>query len=237
MWLKAALNGGRSKREHPAIPLTPRELAAEAHAAVLAGAQALHVHPRNSSAVEDLTARCVADTLEAIRAGCPRTPVGVTTGLWIFSDPVARLSTISSWSNLPDFASVNFSEAGALDLARLLSTRGVALEIGFTSASDAELFLSSQPPVACIRILIEPLEPDVDDALATVVEVERLVDRGRSTVPRLLHGCDATAWPLLRAAAERGYAGRTGFEDVLHLPDGTLAPSNAALLSAALRLV
>ena len=40
--LQAALNGDR---EHPATPRTPEEIAAEARAAVDAGAASLHLHP------------------------------------------------------------------------------------------------------------------------------------------------------------------------------------------------
>ena len=35
--MKACLNGGRSRADHPAVPLTPAELAASAVAAVAAG--------------------------------------------------------------------------------------------------------------------------------------------------------------------------------------------------------
>lgn len=38
-------------------------------------------------------------------------------------------------------------------------------------------------------------------------------------------------------AAERGYATRTGLEDTLRLPDGSIAPNNAALVAAARRIV
>jgi uncharacterized protein (DUF849 family) len=40
--LEAALNGDR---DHPALPRTPEELAAEGRAAVDAGALVLHLHP------------------------------------------------------------------------------------------------------------------------------------------------------------------------------------------------
>ena len=52
--------------------------------------------------------------------------------------------------------------------------------------------------------------------------------------PILLHGLDATVWPLLDAAFARGYSTRVGFEDGRTLPDGSVAPSNAALVKAAL---
>jgi uncharacterized protein (DUF849 family) len=52
--------------------------------------------------------------------------------------------------------------------------------------------------------------------------------------PRLLHGVNATAWPLVDAASARGYATRIGFEDTLKLPGGETAPGNGELVRAAL---
>ena len=43
--IKACLNGGTTRDEHPSVPQTPDELAAEAVAAVRAGAGAVHLHP------------------------------------------------------------------------------------------------------------------------------------------------------------------------------------------------
>jgi uncharacterized protein (DUF849 family) len=42
--IKACLNGRRSRDEHPGVPVTPAELAAEAAASVPAGAEAVHLH-------------------------------------------------------------------------------------------------------------------------------------------------------------------------------------------------
>jgi uncharacterized protein (DUF849 family) len=50
---------------------------------------------------------------------------------------------------------------------------------------------------------------------------------------RLLHGVDATAWPLLQEAARRGYDARIGLEDTLRLPGGELAGDNLELVRAA----
>ncbi len=236
MWVKAALNGARTKQEHPAIPVTPGELALEASAAVAAGAHALHVHPRNSSGVEDLSDRSVSEAITAIRNAVPGIPVGVTTGEWIFPDPATRLSTVSSWSVLPDFASVNFEEDGSAELTLLLSSLGVSIEAGLSSAGDTELFLSLGKDANCVRILLEPTEETVSEALVAVATVVDRLDQADCMVPRLLHGYGPTAWPLLREAVTRGYQCRIGFEDILTLPDDTVAINNAALVSAALRL-
>jgi uncharacterized protein (DUF849 family) len=52
-------------------------------------------------------------------------------------------------------------------------------------------------------------------------------------LPCVLHGLDATAWPLLEEAKRRGYGSRIGFEDTLSMPDGSRAESNAELVAAA----
>ena len=46
MLIKAAINGTRTRAEHPAIPVTPEQQARQAKAAVEAGAGAIHVHVR-----------------------------------------------------------------------------------------------------------------------------------------------------------------------------------------------
>ena len=53
----------------------------------------------------------------------------------------------------------------------------------------------------------------------------------------ILHGLDASAWEFVKLAAERAYDTRTGFEDVLELPDGSRAKNNGELVAAACRIV
>ena len=234
MLIKAAINGTRTPKEHPAIPITPAQQAEEGAAAVAAGAGAIHVHVRDSKGREHLAPEDVACTLEAIRAACPGTPVGVSTGIWIVPDISQRLSIISAWEVLPDFASVNIHEAGALQVVRLLLGRGIGVEAGIWTAGAAEILLNSGLVDECLRILIEPAEWP-GNARANLAEIEATLDR--VSRPRLLHGLGAAAWEFVKLAAERTYATRTGFEDTLQLPDGSLAKSNAELVAAARRIV
>ena len=99
--IQACLNGGRTRAEHPAVPLTPVELAAEARAARLAGAQALHLHPRDVSGAQTLAADDVLAAVAAVRAATGL-PVGVTTGIWtVDGDAARRMSLVAEWSG-PD---------------------------------------------------------------------------------------------------------------------------------------
>jgi len=211
--VKAAINGGRPA---PA-PITPQEIANDTRAVLAAGAFAVHVHPRDTNGRESLASEDVAKLPKG---------VGLTTGAWIAKD---RVELISRWTVLPAFASVNFHEDEAIDVAQILLARGVGIEAGLIGSRAAEIFM--REGVRCIRILLEPQEDTVEEALKNVEEIERVIKD--SKLPRVLHGVDATAWPLLEEAARRGYDARIGFEDTLLLPDGSPAKSNAQLVETA----
>jgi uncharacterized protein (DUF849 family) len=230
--LKACLNGARRRADHPAVPVTPAELAAAAVAARDAGAGALHVHPRGDDGAETLAADPIAAALDAIRAAVDL-PVGVSTGAWFMPDPAERLAAVSSWTTLPDFASVNVHESGALDLASALLDRGVGVEAGIWTAAAATVAVDHGLAERCLRLLFEPMEQDLGAALANVAAIEAALDGVAPTVPRLLHGFAATAWPVLGHAAAHGYDSRMGLEDTLVGPDGAPAVDNAALVRAA----
>jgi uncharacterized protein (DUF849 family) len=66
--------------------------------------------------------------------------------------------------------------------------------------------------------------------------IEAVLNRVKLKLPRLLHGENVTAWELVKVAVSRGYDTRIGFEDVLTLPDGTLADGNASLIAAACQI-
>ncbi len=173
--------------------------------------------------------------MRAVREAIPGTPFGVSTGAWILNDTALRHKMVSEWKALPDFASVNFKEEGAVELAQLLLSRGMGIEAGVSDLPGAEAFVASGLAPRCLRILLEPQENSADSALANVSAIEAALKAGGVQLPLLLHGVDATAWELLDAAAVRGYDTRVGFEDILTLPSGTPAASNAELVAEAVR--
>ena len=66
--LTACLNGARLPREHPALPVTPAELARAAAAAVAAGARDVHLHVKDAGGRDVLDAGPLAAALDAVRA-------------------------------------------------------------------------------------------------------------------------------------------------------------------------
>ena len=101
MWLQACLNGSRTSTQHPAVPLTPAALAADARRTREAGAASLHVHPRDKAGLESLAPDVVAATLTAIREACPGLEVGISTAAYIEPDLPLRLDLIDAWTALP----------------------------------------------------------------------------------------------------------------------------------------
>ena len=234
--VKACLNGGRSSGEHPALPVTAERLAAEALVARDAGAFAVHLHPRASDGAETLDAGPCGEAVTAIRAACPGLPVGLTTGAWIEPDPARRLALIEAWSPRPDFVSVNVHEAGAADLMRALPGLGIGVEAGVWTVEEAHHLLAEELVHTCLRILVEPHEPDDTAAVATSIGVDRLLDEAGVTLPRVHHGRGAATWAVIRSALARGRDVRVGLEDVLTLPNGRTARDNADLVAAAVIL-
>ena len=232
--LKACLNGDRPRGAHPALPLTPDDLARDAKAAVKAGAQALHVHPRDASGKQTLSKIQHAAAIAALRAAVPKTPIGVTTISTIEPDPKRRVALVRKWTEKPDFASVNWNEDGAAALATALVEMEIGIEAGIWSVDDARRFVDFGFAPHCLRALVEPVEQSTAAALASAAAIVEIL---RPTgLPLVVHGHDRTTWAVLRWAIARGHGIRIGLEDTLTLEGGRPAKDNAELVGAARRL-
>lgn len=249
--LLVSLNGSRGAADGAAVPVSPGDLVESALGAVAAGAGEVLVHPRTPCGRESLSPRVVGPLLAALRdpgigsehrigggagsgaAGAAGSGVGVPlcvlASVAAEPDPAGRLERVRSWTVLPDRAVVRFAEPGARELAEALLERGVAV--------DAEVPVGGAPePLA--RFLAWPVR---DHARVRLTAELAFADPGAIVellrrlppVPVLLFGREAASWPVLRLAARCGTGARTGVGDVLHLPDGRAARSNAELVAAA----
>jgi uncharacterized protein (DUF849 family) len=240
--IKACLNGRRGRNEHPAVPITPADLAESGRAAVAAGAEALHVHARDADGAESVRAADIGAAVTAIRRACPGTPVGVSTGLWITGgDPAARHAAVAGWADLPgaarpDFASVNLFEPGLDDLVALLAGADVAAEAGVWSVADVTVLAASQSR-PWLRIMIELSEVSAAAAVPAADDILAHLDELGLDTPRLLHGEQESCWPLVAHAGQLGLATRIGLEDTTAGPGGQPVTSNAELVQLALELL
>lgn len=236
MRIVACLNGDRRPGAHPSLPVSVDQLVTDAHAVVAAGATAVHIHPRDPGGAESLEPQVVAALMERMRSDGPDVPVSLTTSLSAESDPWRRYDLVQRWASplLPDSVSVNLHEAGSVDLVHLLGDRRVEVEAGVWTVDAARILVATRVGVAAV--LVEPTQVSVEDALRNTAAIMTVLDRGKVGVPRMLHGADATAWPMLSQALEEGLDIRIGLEDTMRLPDGTEAHDNAALVEHAIAL-
>jgi uncharacterized protein (DUF849 family) len=241
--VKVCLNGGRARGERPAVPTTPTELAAAAWAAVQAGAEAVHLHPRGADGRESLLAADIGAAVSAIRRSCPGIAIGVSTGLWITGGDVWRRSAqVAAWADLspaqrPDFASVNLSEPSFAELAGVLTEAGIGAEAGVWSVTDAAALAAVQAPKGngWLRVLVEIIDAPAETCIEEASRVLAAVQSSGLDLPVLLHGAGEACWPLLRLAGRLGLTTRIGLEDVTTGPDGEPVRDNADLVTLALR--
>ncbi len=226
--MRACLNGGRSRDQHPAVPQTAAELARDAVASREAGAFAVHVHPRDRRGRQTLDADACDAAVAAIRAAAPGLPVGLSTAASIDPDPFARAAAIAAWRTPPDFVSVNLAELGWAGILRAALHAGIGVEAGLATAADAQQLVSSAFTHRVVRALVE-VEGGAEDAAAIAALLPE-------EVAQLWHGYGARTWEVIAAGAAAGHDVRVGLEDVLLLPDGRTAADNAELVAAAVSL-
>ncbi|MEL6678966.1 MAG: 3-keto-5-aminohexanoate cleavage protein [Pseudomonadota bacterium] len=233
MMLQACLNGGIRRGVASGVPMTPEALASEAKAAVAAGAECLHIHPRDASGEETLAPEPVAAALSAIRAAVPGVAVGLGTGDWIAPGGTARRADIAGWTVLPDYVSINLREPDAPTVMDMMIARGVGIEAGLWTHADAERFTRLPQAERCLRMLVEMPDCPAPEAKARAARtIAHLEDHG-PLLPILLHGKRQSAWPMLAEAKSRGLATRMGLEDAQALPDGTPVATNGPLIAMA----
>jgi uncharacterized protein (DUF849 family) len=182
-FLTACLNGGTSRDEHPAVPFSPEELAAEARSAAASGARAIHVHPRSAAGAQSLAPSDVLPAVAAIRAATGL-PVGVTTGIWAVSGDTVSGDTVSGDTVSGDTVSgdtvsrarVSRDTVSRATVSRATARR-LALVAGWTGPDKPD-FASvnvNEPGIdALADLLIESLGIPVEAGVWTVADVDLL---------------------------------------------------------------
>ncbi|MGB0697451.1 MAG: 3-keto-5-aminohexanoate cleavage protein [Rhodospirillaceae bacterium] len=247
--LAVAPNGARKTRaDHPAVPITPDQLAAEAKACLRAGANMIHLHVRDARGGHLLDAAAYGAASAAIRSAVGEDLiVQITTeAVGIYTPDVQRAVVLETQP-----------EAVSLGLREFVPT-GSAAEI---AAHGAFLATLAERGVMAQHILYDAADLDRFQRLrqdgvipAGPVQVLFVLGRyaaGQRSHPRDLlpflqgwqpvHSHDlwavcafgARETAVMAAAAALGGHIRVGFENNQTLADGTVAPDNAALVHAA----
>jgi uncharacterized protein (DUF849 family) len=144
---------------------------------------------------------------------------------------------VANWDVLPDLVTANQGEAGIVELCELLADRGVGIEAGLLSLDDAQAFVASGVASRCVRVMVEPLDADPDDAVAHAAAIEQLVTDAGIRLEQVHHGDHIASWAVNRRAVPLGHGIRTGLEDTPVLPDGQQATDNGDLVAAVARML
>ncbi|MEH2473801.1 3-keto-5-aminohexanoate cleavage enzyme [Nitrobacteraceae bacterium AZCC 2161] len=247
--IAVAPNGGRKvKADHPAVPLTPAELAVTAARSHEAGAAMIHAHVRNADGSHLLDADAYRAAIAAIRGA-----VGEKLVIQITSEALGKYSPAEQRAVVrdvrPEAASLalrelvpDAAEEGAFaDLLGWMKREAVTPQIILYDAQDAARLADFRK-----RGLV-PFER------LPVLFVLGRYTTGQTSSPRdLLPFVDATApafehWSVcafgaqetacVTAGALLGGHIRVGFENNELLPDGTRASGNEDLVAAARRAI
>lgn len=228
--LQAALNGDR---DHLATPRTPEEIAAEARAAADAGARSVHLHPYDAAGFQTLAAEPCAAAIQAVRMACPGLQISLSTSAAIEPDAQLRLALVEAWTELPDLVTANQGENGIVELCELLVVRGIGIEAGLLSLDDAHRFIEAGIADSCVRVMVEPLDPDPHAAVAHASAMEQSLADAHIHLEQIHHGDGIASWSVNERAVGRGHGIRTGLEDTPVLPNGQTATGNGELVAAA----
>ncbi len=242
--LAAAPNGARrTKADHPRLPMSAPELAETAAEVAAAGAAMLHLHVRDRDGHHALDAALYRDAIAAIRAAVgTRLVVQITTEAAGVFQPDAQMAAVDAVKPeavslalrelCPDAAS---EKTFAKFLARMKRERIAPQFILY----DADEVVRLQDLVA--RGIVPDASPSVlyvlgryrTDRLSRPDDVLPFVNAAEDRLPDFMvcaFGANEAACGV--TAALLGGKVRVGFENNLHMPDGSLAPDNAALVRA-----
>src|SRR5579875_3360593 len=124
--LQCCLNGTRALTDHPALPVSPAQIADDVVSLAEVGVRSVHIHPRDLTGKEALAGPRIAPTVARLHSVTPRVGIGVTTAAWIEPDTPRRIDLLTGWAGLaagkPDFASVNVHEDGWLAACEVLTS-------------------------------------------------------------------------------------------------------------------
>lgn len=242
--IAVAPNGGRrTKSDHPALPLTSAELTATAAGCAEAGASMIHLHVRDRDGRHLLDAGAYAEAIEAVRR-----EVGERLVVQITSEALG----IYSREEQMEVVRAVRPEAVSLALRELAPDAAAERDFGgFLAWLRRErivpqiILYTAEEAVRLDALRARGLVPF--DGIPVLYVLGRYSAGQRSSpadllpfiaegMPRFGHWMTCAFGgrevACVAAAALLGGHVRVGFENNLLLPDGSTAPSNAALVEA-----
>jgi uncharacterized protein (DUF849 family) len=255
-----------NKEQHPAIPYTPEEYAAEARSAVDAGAAMIHIHARKHDGTPSFEIENYREITDAIKAEVPDVIINFSTGA-VGISVEKRLEYLEAIR--PDIAALNM---GSMNYAKY-SKRSKEFIFGFIFENSFDTiiqFLTAmneygiRPEHECFELgHLASLEPLIDmGILESPLQISLVTGVLGGTPARAAnlkhmasqvpqpdgHGGDGVnnwgmvgvsreQWDLVPVAVAEGGNVRVGLEDNFYLFNGEVAKGNGELCEEAARQI
>jgi len=243
LMVMCAPNGARrSQADHPALPISPAELADEAEQLLCAGVSVLHLHVRDEHGQHTLSVEAYRAAIDAIRERVGRQLV-----LQVTTEAVGRYTPDQQMEMVrrlrPEAVSLALRELmpsephekDALAFFNRLSEEGIWQQFIVYSPQELarleHLRQSGALREAAPSVLLV-LGSYLESRPGSTRELDGFlhqVDLSRFSWAACCFGQSERA--LMLKVAELGGHVRLGFENNLALPDGSVAPSNSELVS------
>ena len=239
--ITAALTGPiATKRDNPALPTSPEEIAAAAEGASEAGAAVVHVHVRDAEGRPTADLQIARRVVGLIEQSCPAL-VQLSTGVGLevpyedrekLVEARPRMATLNVCSMSFGAGEFRNPPDGVRRLAARMGELGIRpeLEIYDTGHLDVALALRAE------GLLADPLQFSIvlgvrGGAPATVESLVSMVSRLPDGAVWQVIGIGRANLQLTTIGLALGGNARTGMEDTLMLRRGVPAQSNAELVA------
>jgi uncharacterized protein (DUF849 family) len=266
-FITCAVTGNHTTRaQHKDLPVTPAEIADAALAAAEAGAAIAHIHVRDpETAVPSMKLEYYVDVVERIRRANPSLIINLTTGPGgryqpsshdpLVPGPKTTLTTAEKRvahivGIRPDIATLDLNTmvfGGEVVINAPDSVRKMAAAMkGVGVRPELELFDSGDIQFATDLIAEGTLAPNPLCSIVMGVKygfkpLPETLMYARGLLPKgsiwTGFGTGRSAFPMVAQSFLLGGNVRVGLEDAVYISAGTLAPSNAAMVSKARRMI
>ena len=227
----AAPNGARrTKADHPNLPITVEEIAAEAANCYGAGASVMHLHVRDKNGAHSLDAGLYRAASEAIAVAAPEMVVQITTeaaGVFGLEAQIACVEDV-----MPEAVSVAWREfnpeenQSAERFYSWAAEAGIHVQHILYSVAEIERFKAHGMQDQSVLLVLGKYQGQE----ASLVELPQYVAALGEVHDWSLCSFGKQEHALAQAAIAMGGHVRVGFENNLWLADGSLAPNTAALV-------
>jgi len=243
-----APNGARkTQADHPAVPISPAELAATAAAAQAAGASMIHLHVRDGAQKHSLDVGAYREATAAVREAVgERMVIQVTSeavGIYNANQQRAMVRALEPEAvslAIRELVPDESEEDASREFLAWLTGAGILPQYILYAPEDVARFGRLQaegviPPGPAFLLFVlgryTPGQRSVpNDLLPYLTEIAAWPEAAKLPWAICAFGPKETA--CVTAAATLGGHARVGFENNLYLPSGMLARDNAELVAA-----